>query len=771
MGLFDRFRFSGKPRTEIHEPIAETPRDEAMRLIDEGNLIEEAGQLDEALRCYDAAIATDPNLARAHMNRGNVLLARGNAEEALHAYQKALELEPDYAAAHYNAGNAQANLNNHEAACAAYEQAILLKPDFTDAHVALGCTLDDLGRRDEAAASYRRALEICPDYAEVHANLGKTLLALGHHEESMASLQRAIDLMPDDMETLFVLGTTQKSRGQLEEARKSLTRVQAASPENIEVNINLGDTFLDLVRTDEAIACYRRVLEIAPDHFVAHNNLGNVYFNLGIYEEAAACYRHALEIQPNSAAVLGNLGTILKDIGEPLEGIKTTRRALEIDPESALARSNLLFNGHTLSDFTQEMLLQEARVYGKIMARKATRATSWRNTPTPDRPLRIGFVSGDFMTHPVGFFIEGVLHALSNRHSEGLEIFAYSNFSLVDAITERIRTLFHHWHEVFALSDEETVQLINDDKIDILIDLSGHSGRNRLPVFAWKPAPVQVSWLGYFDTTGVEAIDYLIADPWTLPESEEIYFTETIWRLPDTRLCFTPPDVSVTIRPLPALTENQITFGCFNNLNKMGDAVVALWARVLAAVPNSRLFLKAGQLYQPLARSSVIERFNQLGIDSARLVLEGPESRANYLAAYNRVDIALDPFPYTGGTTTAEALWMGVPVLTLSGEHFLSRQGLGLLMNAGLTEWVASDPDDYVARAVSHASNLEKLATLRSRLREQVLASPIFDAASFATHFDGALRSMWKKWCDEQEKCVQTQGVLETAPAEGPSDV
>ena len=713
MGLFDRFRFSGKPRTEIHEPIAETPRDKAMRLIDEGNLIEEAGQLDEALRCYDTAIATDPNLARARMNRGNVLLARGNAEEALHAYQKALELEPDYAAAHYNAGNAHANLNNHEAACAAYEKAILLKPDFTDAHVALGCTLDDLGRRDEAAASYRTALEICPDYAEVHANLGKTLLALGEQEEGMASLQRATDLMPDDMETLFVLGSTQKSRGQLEMARSSLSRVQAASPENVDVNIQLGDTLLELGRAEDAIACYRRVLDIAPDHFIAHNNLGNVHFNLGLFDIAVTCYRKALELQPDAAAIHSNLGAILRDIGEPTEGLKSIRQALEIAPEFTDARSNLLFIGHSLKDFSQSMLLEEARVFGEIVARNANPATSWNISVVPDRRLRIGFVSGDLCFHPVGFFIEGVLRALTTKVSGNLEIFAYMNSVRVDPVTERIKALCNNWREIFGLPDEEVARMIHKDEIDILIDLSGHSAKNRLPVFAWKPAPIQVSWLGYFDTTGVEAIDYLIADPFTLPESEEIYFTESIWRLPETRLCFTAPDINVTIRPLPALAEKRITFGCFNNLNKMGDAVVTLWARVLAAVPNSRLFLKARQLYQPQVRESVIEEFGRHGIDPSRLILEGPESRANYLAAYNRVDIGLDPFPYTGGTTTAEALWMGVPVLTLSGQHFLSRQGLGLLMNAGLADWVASDPDDYVARAVSHASNLERLAALR----------------------------------------------------------
>ena len=361
MGLFDRFRFSGKPRTEIHEPIAETPRDEAMRLIDEGNLIEEAGQLDEALRCYDAAIATDPNLARAHMNRGNVLLARGNAEEALHAYQKALELEPDYAAAHYNAGNAQANLNNHEAACAAYEQAILLKPDFTDAHVALGCTLDDLGRRDEAAASYRKALEICPDYAEVHANLGKTLLALGQQEEGMASLQRATDLMPDDMETLFVLGSTQKSRGQLEVARSSLSRVQAASPENIDVNIHLGDTLLELVRQTKPSPAIAGCLT-SPQITSSPTTTWEMFtLTLGLFDVAVTCYRQALELQPDSAAIHSNLGAILKDIGEPIEGIKSIRRALEIAPEFTDGSQQSLFIGHSLNDFSQAMLLEEAR--------------------------------------------------------------------------------------------------------------------------------------------------------------------------------------------------------------------------------------------------------------------------------------------------------------------------------------------------------------------------------------------------------------------------
>ena len=261
---------------------------------------------------------------------------------------------------------------------------------------------------------------------------------------------------------------------------------------------------------------------------------------------------------------------------------------------------------------------------------------------------------------------------------------------------------------------------------------------------------MQVSWLGYFATTGVAEIDYLIADPWTLPASEECNFTEKIWRLPETRLCFTPPDEEVSVSPLPALANGYVSFGCFNNLSKMNDAVVALWSRVLHAVPGSRLFLKARQLMEASVRQSIAERFAVHGVDAARLIFEDYTPRGNYLAAYQRIDIALDPFPYPGGTTSVEALWMGVPVLTLAGERFLSRQGVGLLMNAGLPEWIATDPDDYVARAVSHASDLERLAELRRELRQQVLASPIFDAPRFARHFEAALRGMWKAWCDTQ---------------------
>jgi predicted O-linked N-acetylglucosamine transferase (SPINDLY family) len=301
-----------------------------------------------------------------------------------------------------------------------------------------------------------------------------------------------------------------------------------------------------------------------------------------------------------------------------------------------------------------------------------------------------------------------------------------------------------------GISDESLARRIFDDGIDVLIDLAGHTDMNRLPMFAWKPAPIQMSWLGYFATTGLEAMDCFIADPRTAPKAVEAHFTEQILRLPETYLCFTPPSEEIPIVTLPALDNGYITFGCFNSLSKMNDDVVAVWARVLNEVPASRLFLKTTQLNEITVQQRVLERFAVRGISAERLMLEGGAPRTEFLTAYQRVDIALDPFPYPGGTTSVEALWMAVPVLSLAGERFLSHLGESILHNAGLHDWIAMDADDYVARAVLHASDLQRLVHLRKSLRPQLMASPLFDASRFAQHFERALRDSWVHWCSQQ---------------------
>ena len=628
----------------------------------------------------------------------------------------------------------------------ALQRAAQLLPDDAGAHSNLGHCLEGQGRFDEAVASCRRAIEINPGYADAHVNLGVALRGLGRLDEALASYARALAIKPDDAEVYNYIGKALRGLGRLDEAMESFRRALAIRPDYADAYVNQGLAQLDLGHQEAAIADCRRALAIKPDFAEADNGLGSAQQQLGQLDEALASYRRALAINPDFVDAHSNLGTLLMEVGRFDEAEASYRRALAIKPDFADAHSNLLFTRNYRAEQSAAMSLAEARCFNALVVRKASPYTAWGNSRESDRCLRVGMVSGDFCSHPVGYFVEGVAAALAANHSGRLELFAYSANPVVDALTERFKASCHGWHCVVGLSDQALARQVRDDGIDILIDLAGHTAHNRLPMFAWKPAPVQVSWLGYFATTGLAAIDYFLADPLTLPPSLESHFTEKVWRLPETRLCFTPPDIDVAVSSLPALSNGYVTFACFNTLHKMNDRVVELWARVLAAVPYSRLFLKAKQLKDATSRQRTVERFVAHGIDADRLVLEESSSRADYLATYQRVDIALDPFPFPGGTTSVDSLWMGVPVLTLAGESFLSRQGLGLLMNAGLPDWVASDRDDYVARAVAQASDLQALANLRQGLRQQLLASPILDAARFAVHFEAALRSMWTQW-------------------------
>ncbi|MFI4940546.1 MAG: tetratricopeptide repeat protein, partial [Burkholderiales bacterium] len=628
------------------------------------------------------------------------------------------------------------------------DRALALNSRLAEAHINRGAVLKELTRFDEALACFDRAIALNPNLAEAHSNHGFALNKLGRFDDALVSFNRAIALNPNLAEAHNGRGGTLNELGRFDEAIAGFTRAIALQPSLADAYNNRGGVLNELGRFDEASASIRSALALKPDLADAHSNLGSTLKALGRLDEAVACCRRALEINPDLVEAHCNLGNSLQDFGQLDQALACYSRALEIKPDLVEAHSNLLFTRNYLADQPAAILQAEARRFGDLAARKATPFTVWRNVPEPNRCLRVGLVSGDFCTHPVGYFIENVLAALASHACGRLELIAYSTHFHADALTERIKACCHAWHSAVGLSDAQLAQQIRDDGIDILIDLSGHTEHNRLTMFAWKPAPVQATWLGYFATTGVAAVDYLIADPWTLPETEEVNFTETIWRLPETRLCFTPPDANADVSPLPALANGTITFGCFNNLTKMNDAVVALWARVLDAVPQSRLFLKSKQLGDASVRQNVLDRFAAHGIGADRLMLEGSSPRLDYFSAYHRVDIALDPFPFPGGTVTVEALWMGVPVLTLAGERFVARQGVGLLMNADLPEWIAADADDYVARAVSHAGDLQRLAALRTGLRQQVLASPIFDAPRFARHFEVALRGMWAQWCD-----------------------
>ena len=388
-----------------------------------------------------------------------------------------------------------------------------------------------------------------------------------------------------------------------------------------------------------------------------------------------------------------------------------------------------------------------ARDFGALAsARVGRRFTDWP-VPPPSGPLRIGLVSNDLHNHPVGYFLEGLL-----RHADpGRVVFlAFPCHGEEDELKARIKPYCSSWTLLDGLDDEAAARLIHASGVQLLLDLSGHTAGNRLPVFAWRPAPVQATWLGYFATTGLAEMDYIIADPNVAPPEPVMPFVETVWSLPETYYCFTPPIPAAGVSPLPARASGSVTFGCFNNLAKINDAVVVVWARVLDAVPGSRLVLKSAPLCDRRVGAALHARFAARGIAEDRLLLEPASSRADYLRAYDRIDMALDPFPFPGGATSCEALWMGVPLLTRKGDRFLSRVGETIVRNAGLPDWLADDDDDYVMKAVRFASDLDRLEQLRRGLREQVLASPLFDAGRFAQHFEAALWGMWSRWLDRK---------------------
>jgi predicted O-linked N-acetylglucosamine transferase (SPINDLY family) len=531
-----------------------------------------------------------------------------------------------------------------------------------------------------------------------------------------------------------------KDLGLLEVAEESYRRALDLKPDYAEAWNNLGIVLMELGRSEEAEASYRRVLLLHPGHALAHSNLGNALQAQGRFEEAVSSYRRALELDSGYAGAYGSLGNVLRHLGHIDAALDCIRRAMELGHADPYSR--FLFMRNCSESQADPSWLDQAREFGRMVSWKAAeRFTEWSCEAAPTR-LRVGMVSGDYSNHPVGYFLEGLLAAMD---PERIELIAYTTGSRSDDLTARIRPYFSGWKSLVGLNDKAAAQLIHDDGVHVLLDLAGHTAMNRLPVFAWKPAPVQASWLGYFATTGVAEMDYLLADEVGVPEAQRGDFTERVWYLPDTRLCFTPPAYDLAVSPPPALAKGHVTFGCFQRLDKVNDAVLAVWGRILGALPDARLRWQCKWFGDATVKAGLCERLRQHGIDPARVDLVGPAPRQDYLAAHAEVDMTLDTFPYTGGTTTCEALWMGVPTVTLAGGTLLARQGASLLTAAGLVDWVAESEDEYVAKALGFAADLDGLSRLRASLRERVLASPVFDAGRFARNFEDALWGMWQR--------------------------
>jgi len=621
-------------------------------------------------------------------------------------------------------------------------------PELQRARLANADALRDGGKLDEAIAEYRAIVEVAPDSAEAHFKLG-TAFGRQPGDEVAAEdcYRRALTLWREYPEANNNLGLLLAGRCKFDEAEDHYRIALAGRPDFSSVHQNLGWLLFETARLEEARYHALRLQALKPESAHGHDLLGQVARAAGRISEAIRASRKAVELDPGFVGAWINLASCLSSCGRQDESDAALGRAMAIDPDCYPAWNNLLLSLNFRPRERGEVF-ERHRAYGAIVRRQCGELlppAPYR--PDPERRLRIGFLSGDLRQHSVTYFLGGPLEYLDRRQ---FQLFAYYNQRIEDDVNWRLKPFFHRWRSVYGLKDQAAADMIRADGIDIMIDLAGHTATARPLVLGRKPAPVMAHWIGYPNTTGLDCMDFRLTDGWADPDAEDDrYSTERLWRLPASFLCYSPPDAAPDPCEPPCLRQGCITFGSFNVRAKLSDECMDLWTRVLEAVPDSRLVLKsylgAGD---DEARAELRQLFVGRGIAADRIhVLEKRETTTDHLSAYGEMDIALDTFPYNGTTTTCEAIWMGVPVVTLAGDRHSARVGASLLNNADLGDLVAGSPDDFVAIACEMASDPQRLRSLRLALRDHLRASRLFDKVAMGADLGAALRGMWRQHC------------------------
>lgn len=735
----------GEAEARYRKVLAADPRD-AVAWHGYAVLEHQRGDLSGGLERIRRAIELQPAVPEFQVALGNLLKADGRLQEAAHAYFLAVSMNPRYVEAYNNLGTTYRAMGTLPEAEAVLQQALRIRPGDADVLCNLGAVCLDLGRPPEAVAHLREATRSAPTAMEGWFNLGNALHAAGSDEEAAGAYQHALKLAPDLVPGWYNLGNLLCRLDRLEDAGTCYQRVLALDPGHVRAIFNLGNVLQAGALHDDAIACYREVLRHRPDHALAHFWWATALANSGRSTEASEHYDLALALDPAMARAYHMKGGMLYNQGRIGEAIRVSLKALDVQRELPFTFSNSLFMMNYADDVSAAELSAKHREFQERFGAAAPRRTAHANVPEPGRRIRIGYLSPDLRRHSVSYFIEPVL---AHHDRDRFEVHCYFNSSLPDEVTARFKGYGHAWHDCYWMSDDELAAQIAADGIDILVDLAGHTSGNRMLTLARKPAPLQVSWLGYPTITGLAAVDYRVTDPQVDPEDgEPREGTETPLRLPHSYYCYRPIAPAPDVAPPPSVRTGHVTFGSFNNLAKVSDRTLTLWAAVLEAVPASRLLVKARSLDDAAVRRSLQERMQKLGIDAGRLLLRGWEHGfGGQLALYAEIDIALDTFPYNGGTTTCEALWMGVPVVSLRGETHASRMGASLLHAAALPELVARDAESFVRIARELAADGERLAGLRGSMRDRLRAAPLLDEVRFTLDLEAAYGDIWKRWC------------------------
>ena len=751
--------------------LAGSPK-HAVALFRIGLLELQEGRAEAALAAIEQAVAEAPGEVRYQFGLGDTLAALNRWKESAAAYRRVLTADPCSAEAHFALGRALRSLGDYPGAIASHQLAVQLKPEFADAFNSLGNCHQTLGDLPQAKAAYQRSLELRPNYASAMSNLGSVLLAMGQIDQAIALLQPAVDLEPGnaiyalnlgaalcqqrsfpgaasvlrraiDLDktnapAAYNLGTALQGLGQLREAAEQYRKAVSLRPNYADALNNLGSVYAELGEFKLATATYLSAIQVKPDFVDALNNLSCLLRKLGRLDEAEAVIRRAMELNVQHPVLCNNLGNVLKDSGELDEAIDCFRRALELDPTDAATHSNLAYSLSFQATEAQPILEECQRFNARHAAPLQSKIVGHSNDRSPNRRLRIGYVSPDFRDHCQALF---TVPLLSHHDHSAFEIFCYSSVERPDEYTRRIAGYADVWREVRPMDDAALSDLIRADDIDILVDLTMHMANGRPLVFARKPAPIQIAWLAYPGTTGINTINYRFSDPRLDPPDFETHYTERTLRLPDSFWCYDPLADQPQVNPLPVLTRGYLTLGCLNNPCKVTDHTLRLWAAVLRALPNAKLLLMI-----PLGphRQHLLQRLAVHDITAQRVNFVSYRPRPDYLKTYHEIDLGLDTFPYNGHTTSLDSFWMGVPVVTRVGQTCVGRGGLSQLFQLDLLELAAESDEAFTNAAVALGNDLPRLAKLRQQLRPQLERSPLMDAKRFAKNIEAAYRQIWR---------------------------
>ena len=654
-----------------------------------------SNKLSEANKEIDKQLIKYPKSSILFNILGAVLSEQNKFTDAVENYKKAIKINSNYFKAYNNLGACFYKFGKISDAIQNYKKAIEIEPNLAGAHNNLGVAFKELGEQEKSKAYYQKAIEIEPNHADAHNNLGVVFKELGEQEHSMACYQTAIEIEPN----------------------------------HADAHNNLGAEFKELKDYKKSIYHYEKNISIKPKSPIAYSNLGNVYKALGEYEKAVSWHQKAIQINPQYSDAYYNLGQLFEKFNEFDKAANSYQKAIEFQPDHSDANTNFLFNA-CWSNEDIDYLKFAKKYYKSIKKYEDEELETIKNTS--EKILKIGFISGDFRNHSVAFFL---LNTLENLKKKEVKLFAYSNNAAEDKVTKFIQQFFDKWTSVVHKTDKDLINLIRKDNIDILFDLSGHTGNNRLAVFKNRCAPTQVSWCGWLASTGVKEIDYIIGDQYATPLKDQSKFTEKIYQLKKIWQCFSILDLNSQSLNIKENNKENIIFGSFVNNAKISENVIKTWSKILNKVPDSKLFLKCTSFDNLTAKNNFLKRLNNK-ISEDRLIIEGKSSKSDYLNSYNKIDIALDTFPTNGATTSFEASYMGVPILTKVIEgNFWFRCGESINKNLGMNDWIAKNEEDYIEKAVKFSSNKKNLILMKPELRNSALKSPLFDSTNFSEDF------------------------------------